>query len=163
LVVDLNEERSAQAADSWYAWELPVLLTLAEWDEGNLDAQYLDVVRLTELMGRPDTDQSRVGKAVRRLSDAGFLEVAFEGAGSPWDFMISRLTPSGLQACGAWPASGDLASAVVAALEAKAGDIQARDPEGASTIRAFARYLRDAGMDVAKAVATAVITQQLRG
>lgn len=158
-----EEERSARAADSWYAWELPVLLAIAEWDEGNLDAQYMDVVELTRRMGRPDSDQSRVGKAVRRLADAGFLDVAFEGAGSPWSFMISRLTPLGLQACGAWPASEDLAAAVVAALEAKAGDIQGRDPEGASTIRAFARYLRDAGMDVAKSVATAVITQQLRG
>ena len=152
-----------RATDSWYAWELPVLIAVAEWDETNLGAQYLDVIELTNLMGRSDGDQRRVAKAVRRLADADFLEDEFAGPTLPLEFMIKRPTPLGLQACGAWPAAEDLATAVVSALEAKAGEVEHRDPEGASTIRAFARYLRDAGMDVAKAVASAVLTQQVTG
>jgi hypothetical protein len=156
-------EGPVQAADSWYAWDLPVLLAVAAWDEANLEPHNLDVVQLTRRMELPDSEQARVGKAVRRLADAGFLEARFAAASLPLEFMISRLTPLGLQACGAWPASDDLASVVVAALEAKAGDIQGRDPEGASKVREFARYLRDAGMDVAKSVAAAVLSRQLGG
>jgi cold shock CspA family protein len=123
IVSSKISEVPTHSVDSWRIWDFPVLRAVAAWDEANLESHYLDVVELTKRMQRPHSDQARVAKAVRRLDDAGFLEVQFPAASLPLEFMISRLTPVGRQVCGSWPSSDELAPVIIAALEAKAVDV----------------------------------------
>jgi len=149
--------------DSWTPHELPALVAIAEWDEATPNG-VLGLESLTELMKRPTNEIARVAKAVDRLHQAGHVNAAkSEAFGDEYpDFMVRGLTPLGLEAVGAWPRESDeLRDVFLSALETQAREIERKDPEAASNIRAFAKYMAGAGMDVAKSVLTAVITHQV--
>jgi hypothetical protein len=151
--------------DSWTPHELPVLIAIAEWDEATSN-DVLSLPVLTERMGREPNAIARVAKAVDRLNQAGYINARENTAMSdPYpDFMILGLSPLGLEAVGAWPReSDDLVNVFLRVLESQAHSVEAKDPDGAAKIRAFAKYVASAGMDVAKSVVTAVITHQVTG
>jgi len=149
--------------DSWTPHELPALIAIAEWDEVTPNG-VLSLEALTERMNRKGTDIARVSKAVDRLHQAGYVNAAkLEAFSDEYpDFMIEGLTPLGLEALGAWPRESDaLQDVFLRALETQAAEIQEKDPEGASKVRSFAKFIAGAGVDVAKSVLTAVITHQV--
>jgi hypothetical protein len=139
------------------------LIAIAEWDEATPNG-VLGLDALTERMNRNATEIARVSKAVDRLHQAGFLHAAkLEAFSDEYpDFMIRGLTPLGLEAVGAWPRESDeLQDVFIRALETQAQEIEKKDPEGASKIRSFAKFVARDGVDVAKSVLTAVITHQV--
>ncbi len=151
--------------DSWTPHELPALIAIAEWDEGTTN-DVLTLEALTERMGREPGGVARVAKAVDRLYQAGYVNaLRSESFTDEYpDFQIEGLTPLGLQAVGAWPReSEELQQLFLRVLESQASEVESKDPEGASKIRAFAEYAARQGVDVAKSVLTAVIVHGVTG
>jgi len=152
--------------DSWVPHELPALIAIAEWDEATTSTDVLRLEKLTELMKREPKDMARVAKAVGRLVEAGYVNAkSLNYMGAAYiDYMISGLTPLGLEAVGAWPRlSDDLVDIFLRALESQAESLDHTAPEEASKVRAFGKFLGGQGLDVAKTVIAAVISHQMTG
>jgi len=152
--------------DSWGPHELPVLIAIADWDEGTTSTEPLRLETLTDRLGRPPEGIGRVAKAVGRLVEAGYVnaqKLDYFGAAHP-DFMVRGITPLGLEAVGAWPReSDDLVEVLLRALEAQADALQESQPEEASRMRQVGKFLAGTGLDVAKSIAIAIATRAATG
>ena len=157
----MGDQNVLRASDAWYARDFRVLIALADWDSQNVGREFLELSKLIERMGLIADEAQWVGKAVFRLDAAGFVNAEKVGDGTPWGCFITDVTPAGLREAGAWPSAADAATVLVNALFAQAKDLEPKDPESASKLREFAKYLAAQGMDVAKQVAIAVLSHQV--
>lgn len=139
--------------------ELPVLRALVDIFENSDYASNLGV-RLGQLAPQAGMADADVAKALRALSTAEppYIKGTWvSGVSHP--IIINRVTERALRAVGQWPASGEAADAIVAALDAAAESEP--DEEKRSALRRTAGFLGGAGREVFYRVLTGVATGQV--
>jgi len=140
--------------DSWSQWDYPTLSALARWEEDNSTRQMISRDNVIGLVNPPGEDAWKVGRALHRLNEAGYIKILDAMDGSPWPSVVMGLTPSGWRRAGVWPNVESFQRDFIAKLTAAADRISLEQPAKASRLREAAEVLTGAGSDIfAKVVA----------
>lgn len=133
------------ASSTWEERERPILEAIADLEESGMDATNEHVAAATEL------DASVVGRTMKRLHDADFIE-AFDASamGDSYPVFIgAELQERGLRVVGQWPP--DVSDAFIQRLDALIGT--ATDPAERTRLE----RLRAATAEVSKGVVSGAI------
>src|SRR5260370_40343057 len=99
--------------DSYYERDFPVLAAIAGWEErgrpGPLEPEVIGAS-----VGR---SRAEVLLSVGRLFHAGFVDCVDISTHVGENYIITRLTPGGLQESGLWPKPADLSDALAQVLK----------------------------------------------
>jgi hypothetical protein len=143
--------------DIWMDLDSLVLREVARWelDPGH-GGMFLKLTELLQRLGRPLEDAEAVGASVARLERGGYLEAGEPTLGWPYPHWVTRLTPAGLRAVGAWPNPDSVTDGLMTALEELADRLDAHSPDQAQGLRSalpgIGSALRELGVDLASRV-----------
>jgi DNA-binding PadR family transcriptional regulator len=137
----------------WAKWDLPTLRAIARWEQGLLFERdpwrfFDEAPQLTAFIGGEGGEQWKVGRALRRLQEEGFIRADSEGPnrlGFPEE--VWGLTTKGLREVGAWPTTPDRSRAVLDRLRLAAERLDKSDAELAQRFRVVAQGLESLGKD----------------
>jgi len=130
--------------DTWSRWEIPVLRTVADWQEGVSDRDTLKFGELLQRLGASNRNKARVVRALDSLARAGMVDQVEHEEGQ-YPSEVPRATRRGLRRVGAWPQSDGLLRDLVSFLHEMAESSDAVDSQRASELRAVASYLAGDG------------------
>jgi hypothetical protein len=130
--------------DTWSRWEIPVLRTLADWQERVSDGDTLKFGELLHRLGASNRNKARVVRALDSLARAGMVD-AVEHEEGQYPAEVPRATRRGLRRVGAWPHSEGLLLELVTFLQEMAESSEAVDSRRAAELRAVAAYLTEEG------------------
>ncbi len=130
-----------RAGDIYFSRDFPVLAAIARWEEqgraGNLEPH-----TIAEEIGRP---RAEIILSVGRLYRAGFVDCADTSTHGGENYIIVRLTASGLQESGLWPKPADLSGALTEVLRREIEATASSDPERSRRLKVVLDYLSDIG------------------
>jgi hypothetical protein len=131
-------------AETWASRELPVLKAIVDAFEEKPAGQ----VRFDELEKLTGLSSDDVGRALAKLYVASppFFE-GNSGWGSPYPFIISRITERALIATGQWPSPQSLVDQLVEALAAAAKD--ELDPVKKTKLQEAANLVKGVALPIA--------------
>lgn len=145
--------------DSWSRWEYPTLLALARHEQNDQSRQFISRDEVTQMVA-PDPDQAwKVGRALHRLNEAGYIKVLDVMDGSPWPAMVEGLTPIGWRRAGVWPNAETFQQELLRKLEAAAEQISLDQPAKASKVKEATKVLGGVAEDVFAKVMTELISK----
>ena len=137
---------------TWTTCELPILrAALARADAGEI---YVD---LRELQAELDMEAQQMYVALRALSDADYIEVAFQGRSNTTYVSghISQVREKARRELGSWPSADSIVDQLVAALDSAA------DQEPESVRKGKLRNAADLLGGMARDIAVATIAARL--
>jgi predicted transcriptional regulator len=135
-----------RAGDIYFSRDFPVLATIARWEEQGRVGRALDTHRIAEELGRPSAE---VIQSVGRLYHAGLVDCEDVTTFGGEEYIVNRLTASGLQESGLWPKSGDLSDALAEILKQEIQATSRSDPERSHKLQVVLDTVSDLGASFA--------------
>jgi hypothetical protein len=128
--------------DIFFTRDFPVLAAIARWEAAGRADQHLRPETIAEQLGRPIDE---VVQSIGRLYHTGLVDASDASTFGGEDYMIRRLTRSGLEESGLWPKPSDLATALRQLLEHEVQVTARMDPERSRKLQLVLDTVSDLG------------------
>lgn len=148
-----------EVEDSWSRWEYPTLRALARWEENNSTRQMISREDVIGVVGPAAEDAWKVGRALHRLNEAGYIQIIDAMDGTPWPTVIMGLTPSGWRRAGVWPNPETFQREFLQKLTAAAEQISLDQPAKANKVREAAEVFTGVASDIFVKVAAELLAK----
>jgi predicted transcriptional regulator len=135
-----------RSGDIYFSRDFPVLAAIARWEEQGRAQRSIDAETIAKETG---LERAQVAQSLGRLCHAGFLDCVDMSTYGGENYLVNRLTASGLQETGLWPKAGDLSTAIAEVLQREIQATSRSDPDRSRKLQTVLDTVTDLGASFA--------------